>query len=198
MYVANADAAKALMYREFMYDFSKTTKPVETVAPDNLYKWNRNWFKIQKTFFEEDFVLSREKQIVDFAYLNGYNNVHIKKDTDILAGDFDFNTTDNEDEADLIIVTLMTISRLPCNALINYIKQLASKADLYICLNRHYLNIDDSYCDPTLNNDYEIAIKEWLQKGINSTVLDLSFKWRDRGDYFSWSIPDRHYFIPKL
>lgn len=180
-----------------MYDLSNTSSlNLEVVSPENLYRWNRNWFKMQQSFFEEDFVLMREKQIIDFAVLNGHSKVKIIKDTDIFKQELPFEVV-NEGHT-LTIVTDQRISRLPCHALIDYIKDITQRTDAYICLNRHYINIDNTFCDPTLNENYEIALGEWLRKYLDNTVIDLSLQWPDRGDYFTWSVPDRHFFIPRV
>jgi hypothetical protein len=101
--------------------------------------------------------------------------------------------------AELVIVTDQNFSRYPCLELINQIDKLLDDCpNLYLCLNRHYLNIDNTWHDATLDDNFQRAITQWLRRSLpNSTVVDMSFEWDDRGDYLSWSVPDRHYYITR-
>lgn len=183
-----------------MFDFSKLDRPVEVINPFDLYGWNRHYFKLQSNFFVEKFKLLREKQIEDFVYLNGFDRVHIIKDTDIFNSGFCATYVDAPAEADLVIVTDQRFSRYPCPEIINQIERLLDQCgNLYLCLNRHYLNIDNSYHDSTLDDNWQRAITQWLKRSLpKCSVIDMSFDWDDRGDYLSWSVPDRHYYIQRL
>ena len=183
-----------------MFDFSSLDRPVEVVSPYNLYKWNRHYFRLQSNFFLDEFKLVREKQIEDFVYLNSFERVHVIQDTDIFKAGFAATQVDSPQLADLVIVTDQKFSRYPCPELINQIDQLLSHCPkLYLCLNRHYLNIDNSYHDSTLDDNWQRAITQWLKRSLpDCTVVDMSFVWDDRGDYLSWSVPDRHYYIQRL
>ena len=90
-------------------------------------------------------------------------------------------------------------SRRPCPIILKKINLLLEQCPrLYLCLNRHYINIDNSYQDTSLAADFERAITQWLVKGLpDAVVVDHSFRWDDRGTYLSWSLPDRHYYITK-
>jgi hypothetical protein len=79
------------------------------------------------------------------------------------------------------------------------IKQLDKCSNLYLCLNRHYINIDNSYQDPTLDSNFTIAITQWLKKNLpEADVIDLSLDFVDYGRSFTWAVPDRHFFIRKI
>jgi len=183
-----------------MFDFSKLDRPVKVINPFDLYGWNRYYFKLQSNFFVDEFKLLREKQIEDFVYLNSFERVHVIKDTDIFKSGFSAQQVEIPQLADLVIVTDQRFSRYPCVELINQIKNLLEHCpNLYLCLNRHYLNIDNSYHDSTLDDNWQRAITQWLKRSLtNYTVVDMSLDWDDRGDYLSWSVPDRHYYIQRL
>lgn len=183
-----------------MFDFTKLDRPVKVVSHYNLYKWNRRYFKLQSNFFVDKFKLLREKQIEDFVYLNSFERVHVIQDTDIFKLGFSAQQVEIPQLADLVIVTDQRFSRYPCVELIRQIKNLLAHCPkLYLCLNRHYLNIDNSYHDSTLDDNWQRAITQWLKRNLSScTVVDMSFDWDDRGDYLSWSVPDRQYYIQQL
>jgi hypothetical protein len=182
-----------------MFDFSKLDRPIEVVSPYNLYRWNRHYFRLQSNFFVDEFKLLREKQIQDFVYLNAFEQVHVIKDTDIFRAGFTATQVNRPAAADLIIVTDQRFSRYPCPELLRQVKLLLDQCPrLYLCLNRHYVNIDNSYHDVTLDDNWQRAITQWLRRGLpDCQVTDLSFDWDDRGDYLSWSVPDRHYYITR-
>ena len=165
----------------------------------NLYRWNRSYFKLQSNFFVEEFKLLRERQIEDFVYLNDFDRVHLIKDTDIFKDGLRATMVKHPLAAELVIVTDQNFSRYPCPELINQIGKLLDDCpNLYLCLNRHYLNIDNTWHDATLDDNFQRAITQWLRRSLtNSTVVDMSFDWDDRGDYLSWSVPDRHYYITR-
>jgi hypothetical protein len=169
-------------------------KQVDVVKNVNLYKWAKIWGKVQKNYYSKPVMLRREKQIEDFVLLNEFRNLYIVKDTDILEHLY---SVDTPDQADLTIITDQKFSRLPCPAMIDKIQELLLKCPkMYLCLNRHYVNIDDSFCDPALSNHYSLAVTQWLKKNlINSRVTDLSLDYIDCGDYFTWVVPDRIYYI---
>lgn len=177
-----------------MFDISKyQSKNFQT-----LYGWHKNYGNIQKRYFKEEYKIRREKQIEDFIFLNEFKKVKIIKDNYI------FNKlknieVDNEKEADLIVITDQTFSRYPCFEIINQIKnKLNNSNKIYLCLNRYYINIDNSFQDETLSENYNLAITQWLKKKLlDCKILDLSLDYEDDGSWFTWVIPDRHYFIEK-
>jgi hypothetical protein len=68
--------------------------------------------------------------------------------------------------------------------------------DLYICINRHYINIDNQPIGYDVPADFLVAITYWLQKELkNAVVVDMSRNYTDLGKHFTWSCPDRHYYI---
>jgi hypothetical protein len=170
---------------------------IEIVSPKNLYKWATVWGKIQKDYYKEPVYLRREKQIEDFILLNEFKNVYIKKDTDILKN---LTSVESSSVADLVLITDQKFSRMPCVGIINEIQQLLNECPrLFICLNRHYINIDNTYQDTSLSEHFPLAITQWLKKNLKDVkIIDMSLDYLDRGDYFTWVVPDRMYYIEKL
>jgi hypothetical protein len=171
-------------------------KNVDVISPTNLYKWAKVWGKVQKSYYSESVYLRREKQIEDFVKLNEFINLYVEKDTDILKN---LKSVDSPDQADLIIITDQKFSRLPCVSIIEKIESLLDKCPrMFVCLNRHYINIDNSYTDPTLDDHFPLAITQWLKKNLKDvTLLDLSLDYLDCGDWFTWVVPDRMYFLER-
>jgi hypothetical protein len=126
--------------------------------------------------------------------------VRFKIDTDLFR-DFDqVEFVAHSADADIVVITDQKFSRYPCTVLIEQIKnQLARCSQLYLCLNRHYVNIDNSYCDAALDQNFNLAISQWLKKQLpDYDIVDLSLDYLDCGTAFTWAIPDRHFFIRKL
>jgi len=171
----------------------KTDKQIIVNPTQGLYKWAKIFNRLQRNFFEGEFELRRERQIKDFLFLNGFNKVHFVKDTDVFTTNTNYNLT----EADITVITDQKLSRYPCQHIINVIKKYLDHAPLYLCLNRHYINIDNSFHDTTLNDNFNLAITQWLKKSLQADITDLSLNYIDYGNAFTWAIPDRHYFIKK-
>ena len=190
------DIVNTVCYNNIM-DTSIIDKTVTVVSTKNLYKWAKMWGKIQKNYYKEPVYLRREKQIEDFIKLNEFKKIYVVKDTDVLK---DLPTVDSPGQADLIVITDQKFSRLPCTAIIESIEQLLTQcSEIYLCLNRHYINMDDSYCDRDLSDHFPLAITQWLKKNLSAQVLDMSLDYYlDRGNYFTWVIPDRMYYIKKI
>ena len=148
----------------------------------NLYKWARVFNRLQRNFFTEEIKLRREKQIEDFVLLNEFDKITLVTDTDVF-----------------VIITDQKFRRYPCPYMIEKINWYLERCKcLYLCLNRHYVNIDNSYHDYTLDSNFNLAITQWLKKSLgNSSVIDLSIDYLDCGHAFTWAIPDRHYFIKR-
>ena len=162
-----------------------------------LYKWSRIFNRLQRNFFTEPVELRRERQIRDFITLNGYQQVRFKTDTDVFG---DLPRVKRSADADLVVITDQKFSRYPCPVIIEKIQwHLNQCPALYLCLNRHYINIDNSYHDTALSREFTVAITQWLKKNLPSAdVVDLSLDFEDYGRSFTWAVPDRHYFIRKL
>lgn len=169
----------------------KTNKQLIINPTQGLYKWSKIFNRLQRNFFEGDFELRRERQIKDFLELNGYKNIHYITDTDV----FKDKAGVEIDSAEIIVITDQKFSRYPCPIIIKKIQELVEYCPLYLCLNRHYINIDNSYHDFDLDNNFPIAITQWLKKSLNAEVTDLSLNYTDYGNAFTWAVPDRHYFI---
>ena len=171
-------------------------KSVDVIAPTNLYKWASTWGKVQKNYYRDQVYLRREKQIEDFVKLNEFTDLYIEKDTDILKN---FESVPSPDQSDLIIITDQKFSRLPCPALIQKIDQLLEQcSSMILCLNRHYINIDNTYIDGSLSDHYTLAMTQWLKKQLpDKKILDMSLDYLDRGDWFTWVVPDRIYYIER-
>jgi hypothetical protein len=174
------------------YSFSNVT----ICQPDSLYKWAKIWGSVQKKYYKEKIFLRREKQILDFIFLNQFKNVYVDKDTDVFA---ELHSVLDPADADLILITDQKFSRMPCHGIVGRINLLLEQCpNLLICLNRHYINLDNSFIDPDLDDNLNLAITQWLKKNIvDASVVDLSLDYLDRGDWFTWVIPDRIYFITK-
>ena len=172
-------------------------KTVELIEPRTLYKWAKFWGRVQKSYYGEDVYLRREKQIEDFVSLNEFKNLYVEKDTDILK---QLESVEHPSQADLVIITDQKFSRLPCTALIERLSTLLHQCPcLFVCLNRHYINIDNSYIDPTLSDHFPLAVTQWLKKNLpNASVLDMSLDVVDDGNWFTWVVPDRMYYIELL
>jgi len=173
----------------------KPTKPILIQPTRPLYKWANIFNRLQRRFFVEDVQLRREKQIQDFVRLNGFCRVAVIKDTDVLQS---LQTLECPvDQAQLTVITDQKFSRYPCPVIVTKIKDtLLQCPRLYLCLNRHYINIDNSWHDPDLDANFNVAIGQWLRKNlVDCTVLDLSLDFVDRGRSFTWAVPDRHFYI---
>jgi hypothetical protein len=169
----------------------RTDKNLVVNPTQGLYKWSKIFNRLQRNFFEGDFELRRERQIKDFLMLNGYKHVHYISDTDV------FQNENNVDihHAEIVVLTDQKFSRYPCPIIIQKITNLITNLPLYICLNRHYINIDNSYHDFTLDENFPIAITQWLKNSLEADVIDLSLNYIDYGNAFTWAVPDRHYYI---
>lgn len=163
-----------------------------------LYKWANIFNRLQRNFFAEDVTLRREKQIEDFLRLNEFSRVAVIKDTDVLQSIEALRC--DPDEAEITVITDQKFSRYPCPALIDTIKAtIAQCPRLYLCLNKHYINIDNSFHDLSLHPNFNVAIGQWLRKNLEGcTVLDLSLDFVDYGQSFTWAVPDRHFYITNV
>ena len=169
-------------------------KKIIVEEPRDLYRWAKLWNRKQRDFFVDDVMLRREKQIQDFIRLNGFSRVRFKLDTDVFV---DHPRVDHSEDADLVVITDQKFSRFPCDILIEKIREQLEKCpNLYLCLNRHYINIDGTYHDDSLDDNFNRAITQWLQRSLSGIdIVDLSLDYLDCGDYFTWALPDRHYYI---
>lgn len=168
---------------------------ITLIKPYNLYRWAGIFNRLQRNFFTMPTKLRREKQIEDFIRLNEFKRVFVMTDTDILT---DIEQVPLMYDADVAVVTDQKFSRLPCPEIIKAIDVIMTEVPvLYLCLNRHYINIDNSFHDATLDDNFNLAITQWLKKNLQHRVLDVSLDYLDIGHSFTWAVPDRHYVIER-
>jgi len=177
----------------------KHTKKIKVIEPTSLYKWAKNFKRIQDRFYDKQFKLRRIQQLEDFCSLNNFKQIYhieeVKLDLDLSKNIF----TDKIENADLILVTHQGYSRFPCNGIIEQINKWINQCPkIYLCLNRHYLNINNEKINLDLPDDYQKAITSWLKQSLpNCIVIDNSRNYIDYGMNFTWSLPDRHFYIEK-
>lgn len=173
-------------------------KPIIVDTTQFLYKWNRSYGGFQKKYFVESIGYRRESAIESFVVLNGFTRIKFITETDILKNIKKTHGVENNYE--LLVIATQQFSRLPCTAIIEQIKKhLEVCPALYLCLTRWYLNIDNTYCDQTLDNNFLLAITQWLKKSLpNYDVVDLNLNRQEDGTFFTWVIPDRHYYIRRV
>ena len=172
-------------------------KKIEVIQPGDAYKWAKSFKRIQDRFYEKQYKLRRLQQIEDFVRLNNFSRVfHIEE----VILDLCINTVDDITQSDLILVTHQGYGRYPLNGLISKIKSWLLNCDhLYLCLNRHYININNQKLPYDVPVDFLQAITYWLQKELATcVVVDLSRDYIDTGHTFTWSCPDRHFYIRKI
>jgi len=172
---------------------------VEVIPTRSLYKWAKNFKRVQDRFYDNQFKLRRLQQIEDFIILNNFKTVHHIEEVRLDIDNPQIQFTSDIDVADIILVTHQGYSRYPCRGIIEQIEKWLEKCDyLYLCLNRHYLNIDNQKINLLLPDDYLQAITSWLIQSLPyNNVVDLSRNYLDEGKHFTWSIPDRHYYITR-
>jgi hypothetical protein len=163
-----------------------------------LYKWNRSYGSFQRKYFTEPVIYRREKAIADFIKLNDFKRVKFETETDILH-DIRSQVGVDADQT-LTVVATQQFSRTPCPEIIKQIRlRIDECPNLYLCLTRWYINIDNSYVDPTLDENFVVAITQWLKRSLpDLDITDLNLDQQENGNYFTWVIPDRHYYVRKL
>jgi hypothetical protein len=175
-------------------------KKIKVVTPFGLYKWAKNFKRIQDRFYNKQYKLRRIQQIEDFITLNNFHKIYHVQETwlDLELPKRMF--VKNAEEAELILVTHQGYSRYPCEGIIEQIEKWIGKCNkLYLCINRHYININNKKINLSLPSDFQKAITSWLQQSLTTCrVVDLSRNYIDYGKNFTWSLPDRHYFIEKI
>ena len=171
-------------------------KTIQVVEPYDLYKWSKNFKHIQDRFWNNKYKVRRLQQIEDFVKLNNFSKVYHIEETRL---DLDIPKVTNIKDADLILVTHQGYSRYRCNTIIDQIRTwIDDCTNIYLCLNRHYININNDKIDMQLPNDYQQAITAWLSSSLGGCkVVDMSRDYIDHGLSFTWTLPDRHYFISK-
>lgn len=172
-------------------------KHIEVVSHKNAYKWAKNFKRLQDRFYNNEYKLRRVQQIEDFIKLNGFCKVY--HDEEVLL-DLNIPTVDNITNCDLILITHQGYGRYPLSGIIKQIQSWLNNCNhLYLCLNRHYINIDNQKLDYSVPEDFQQAIRYWLDYELeNCVVVDLSRNYIDVGRHFTWSCPDRHFYIRKI
>jgi hypothetical protein len=166
------------------------------------HQWRHpNWGRLQLRYFEEVCKIRREKNIEDFIITNGITRVHAIKDNTVLDQFFQENQIDmvDPDLAELVVITDQRFSRLSTSNMLMQLNKLLNSCDkIYFCLNKYYLNANESIVDSTLPENYDVAIVEWLKKNLSDTVvLNLTEQFVEDGSCFTWVIPSSEILLCK-
>jgi hypothetical protein len=160
-----------------------------------------NWGRLQLRYFEEVCKIRREKNIEDFIVTNGISRVHVIKDNAILDQFFIDNSIElvEPEQAELVVITDQRFSRLSTkNMLAKLNKLLAVCPKIYFCLNKYYLNSNESSVDTDLTENYDAAIVEWFTKNLNNTiVLNRTELFVEDGSCFTWVVPSSELLLCK-
>jgi hypothetical protein len=168
-------------------------KKNKIIVDQSLHKWHKNWGRMQKSFSSDAHELYEKVKIEQFVKEKQFKKVFHIKDNYI---DFNFNRVQSIEGADLILITDQKFSRSTCKQIIANIKALLSECpDIFLCLNRHYLNITGMEIDKSLPDDYESAIDQWLRKSLGLPIVNYSERFLDDGHYYTWVIPDQKFYI---
>ncbi len=170
-------------------------KKNKVIIEENFHKWHKNWGRMQKKFTTDPHELYEKVKIEKFVQENQFKRVFHIKDNYL---DFTFNTVESVKDADLVLITDQKFSRTTCKQIIENINSLLEDCpDIFLCLNRHYLNITGTETDDSLPDDYESAIEQWLRKALGLPIVNYSERFLDDGQYYTWVIPDQKFYIKK-
>ena len=178
-----------------MHNLHSPEHPILVEPTRFLYKWNKTYGGLQRKYFEEKVVYRKEKQIEDFIKLNEFNKVKFYIETDILGNArHKYSVSSGQD---LTVIANQGFSRYPCPEILRQIRlELIECPKVYLCLTRWYINIDNSYKDETLSDNFVCAITQWLRRGLPEVnVLDLGLDRQENGNFFTWVVPDRHFYL---
>ena len=175
--------------------------PLATRTSCGLSIPHNKWFRAQFRYFAENCKLRREKKLEDFILNNGYAKIHHFRDNPLLEYFFSITPTIKEvpiEHSELLVITDQRFSRLTTKNIILNLKQyLKIVPEIYLCLNKHYLNYNDAGdFDQTLPDDYDQAITEWLRKNLSGCrVHNISTNFKETGADFTWVMPPCEYLI---
>jgi hypothetical protein len=160
-----------------------------------------NWGRLQLRYFEEVCKIRREKNIEDYIITNGISRVHVIKDNAILDQFFIENNIEIVDpvSAELVVITDQRFSRLSVtNIIIQLTELLKSCSRIYLCLNKYYLNANESLIDNTLPENYDAAIIKWLEKNLPNTIaINCTEQFVEDGSCFTWVVPSSEILLCK-
>lgn len=162
---------------------------------------HKDWFRKQFKYFAEDCKLLREKKLEDFILNNGYTKLHVIRDNTVLEDFLQSNPQISQvpmDSAELLIITDQRLSRITAKNLINTINEyLEQVPNIYLCLNKLYLNYNDEFkTDYPLADDEDLAVTQWLSAELpGARVVNLSTKFQETGANFTFVLPPCEHLI---
>ena len=74
-------------------------------------------------------------------------------------------------------------------------KQLTKNGVLYLSINKFLASSIDHI--PKLNDDYDLAIEEFIQANINASILSYTYDAGDRGQKFNFTHPLTRFYLKK-
>ena len=94
-----------------------------------------------------------------------------------------------------IIITnlLLAVNFFKFNDIIE--KQLTKNGVLYLSINKFLASSIDHI--PKLNDDYDLAIEEFIQANINASILSYTYAADDRGQKFNFTHPLTRFYLKK-
>lgn len=162
---------------------------------------HKNWFKRQFNYFSGDCKLLREKKLEDFILNNGFKKIHVIRDNtvldDFLQRALQISQVPLED-AELLIITDQRFSRLSSKNIINSVAGYLEKVpNIYLCLNKLYLNYNDEFVpDSSLPDQEDAAVTAWLKQSLpHARIFNIGINFRETGANFTFVMPPSEHLI---
>ena len=173
---------------------------MQVVFRPHPHHWQHpNWNRIQLRWFGEPCISRREKNLQDFVITNGITHLHLIKDNHILD---DFLQEQNielvpPEAAEAVIITSQQFSRLDTSVMLDKLQRLLDQCPLiYFCMNKYYLNANESTKDESVPENYDAALVYWLRTHISgATIVNITSTFVEDGSWFTWVVPSSEILI---
>lgn len=173
---------------------------MQVVFKPHPHHWQHpNWNRIQLRWFSEPCISRREKNLEDFIITNGLQSVHLIKDNNILDQFLDDNNVKQVPPhlAEAVIITSQQFSRFDVAVMLDKLRDLLAQCSLiYFCMNKYYLNANESIQDQDLPENFDAALVCWLRKHLpGANIVNITSTFVEDGSWFTWVVPTSEILI---
>jgi len=154
-----------------------------------------SWREQQVNAFNQPISFKQDVELIDYIHTHNYTSALAHGDVDYFQNYINFVDHGPVEFCIFILNKPFSWEDLANN--INYIieKDLIADGVAYLSINKFLAELPKTTYN--LNDDYDLAIEDYVKKHINASIENYYYKSDDHGQYFNFAHPTTRFYLRK-
>ena len=165
------------------------------VITPTLILHNMSWREQQINVFNQEVSFKQDIELIDYIHCHNYTSALAHGDVDYFQNYINFVDHGPVDFCIYIINEKFKWEDLANNINLILEKDLNNNGVLYLSINKFLA--EPTLIAYNLNDDYDLAIEEYIRKYINADIENYYYNSIDNGQYFNFAHPLTRFYLRK-